>query len=148
MNAKGGLVRDSSVCKAGLRLGSLHPPESRHSERLSGQGWEVLQRLVGPALPDPTPTQPSSPSPLPGSADTPLAMPMPASAPLDTPQGPLLRHLSPALPSASRKGLAGVASGVAWPRPRMWLFLCWVLSGCQERRWHGNQPQKLAKPLS
>lgn len=104
-------MRDCSMCKAGMGLRSLHPPESRLRERLSGQGWGASQRLAGPALPEATPTQPSSPSPLPGSADIPLAMPVPASAPLDTPQAPLLHHLSPPLPSTSRKGLAGVAGG-------------------------------------
>ena len=61
-------MRDCSMCKAGMGLRSLHPPESRLRERLSGQGWGASQRLAGPALPEATPTQPSSPSPLPGSA--------------------------------------------------------------------------------
>ena len=82
MNTKGVLVRDCSVCKARMGLRSLHPPESRLRERLSGQGWGPSQRLAGPALPDATPTQPSSPSPLPGSAWQCLCPPQPPWTPL------------------------------------------------------------------
>ena len=102
------------------------------------RGWQ------GPPSQTPLPLSPHHPPhclALPGNACAHLSPPgHPSGSSASSPLTTLALYLQ------ERPGKGG--KWRVWLCPRVGLFLCWVLSGCQERRGHGNQPQKLVKPLS